>query len=240
MEYAPFKQEPLAQRHFEGPVHCFFDRHGRDHRLLGDFLCRTHRFFDQFFGRHDAADQPCALCLFGVHKTAREVHVHRLGLANGAGQALGAADACDNPQIDLGLAKLCRIRRNDEIAHHRQFAAPAQRIAGDSGDHGLAHPHNRIRFGAKQVLGEHLDIGLVLHHLDVGAGGKRLFRAGDDDAPHLVIGLRGAHGIRHFAHQLVIEGIQRLGPVQGHLGDVVFYFDDDRLIGHDCAFICCH
>ena len=49
------------------------------------------RLGDQIGGRHDAADQPGALGLGGVHHPAGQAHLHRLGLADGAGEALRAA-----------------------------------------------------------------------------------------------------------------------------------------------------
>ena len=49
-----------------------------------------------------------------------------LGLAEiNAGEALRAAHAGDDAQIDLGLAELGRIGRDDEIADHRQLAPAA-------------------------------------------------------------------------------------------------------------------
>ncbi len=36
-----------------------------------------------------------------------------------------------------------------------------------------------------------------------------------------------------FAQQLLVQRIQRVGTVQRDKGDVVFDFDDDRLIGHE-------
>ena len=48
--------------------------------------------------------------------------------------------------------------------------------------HGVAHSAEKI--GAIDI-----DKALFGHFLDVGTGGKGLFRPGDDDAAHLVIGI---------------------------------------------------
>ena len=69
---------------------------------------------------------------------AGQHQVHRLGLADRARQALRAAGAGDDAELDLGLAELGAVGGDDEVAHHRQLAAAAEREAGDRGDHRLA------------------------------------------------------------------------------------------------------
>ena len=69
------------------------------------------------------------LGLLGIHEAARQVHVHALGLADEARQALGAAEARDGAEVDLGLAEAGGVGGDDEVAHHRQLAAAAQRVA---------------------------------------------------------------------------------------------------------------
>ena len=59
----------------------------------------------EFGDRHDAADQPGALGLHGIHAPARQAKLHRLGLADGTGQPLRAAGAGHDAEIDLGLAE---------------------------------------------------------------------------------------------------------------------------------------
>jgi hypothetical protein len=69
---------------------------------------------------------------------AGQAQVHRLGLADGARQALRAAGAGQGAQLDLRLAELRGVGGDDHVAHHRQLAAAAQREAGHRGDHRLA------------------------------------------------------------------------------------------------------
>ncbi len=67
------------------------------------------------------------------------------------------------PSLISGCPNLRAVRRNDEIAHHRQFAATSERVARDGGDDGLAHPAQRFPV-ARDVLGlEHVHVGPVLH-----------------------------------------------------------------------------
>ena len=87
---------------------------------------------------HDAADQAGALGLGGVHHAAGQRHVHGLGLADGARQALRAAGAGNDAELDLGLAEARVVGGDDEVAHHRQLAAAAERKSADRRDHRLA------------------------------------------------------------------------------------------------------
>ena len=109
----------------------------------------------------------------------------------------------DDAEVDLGLAELRGVGGDDEVAHHRQLAAAAQRIARDGGDDRLADPRRwprpRGRRGRRQKTSMKVLLG---HLLDVGPGGKGLFRPGEDDAAHLVVGVGRRQRGRQFAHQL--------------------------------------
>ena len=85
-----------------------------------------------------AADQPGAFGLGGVHHPAGEAQIHRLRFADRPRQPLGAADARDGAERDLRLAEFRGVGGDDDVAHHRQFAAAAERVAGDRGDGRLA------------------------------------------------------------------------------------------------------
>jgi hypothetical protein len=80
-------------------------------RVIADHQGGAQGFVHQLVQRHDAADQAGALGLGGVHHAAGQGQVHGLGLAHGARQALGAAGAGDDAQLDLGLAEARRCRR---------------------------------------------------------------------------------------------------------------------------------
>jgi len=59
---------------------------------------------------------------------------------------------------------------------------PAERIAADGRDRRLAAGGDTVAANGREIAGEHVDEGLWLHFLDVGAGRKGLFAAGDQDA----------------------------------------------------------
>ena len=134
--------------------------------------------------------RPDALGLRRVHHAAGQAHLHRLGLADEAGQPLRAAGARHDAELDLGLAELGGVGGDDEVAHHGELAAAAEREAGDRRDRRLAAARDAVP-GRDEVLLVGLHVGLGLHLLDVGAGGERLLAAGDDDAADAVVGLEG-------------------------------------------------
>ena len=133
-------------------------------------------------GRHDARDQPAALRLLGIHVAPRQDQVHRLGLADGAGEPLRPAHAGQDAELDFGLAEFRGVGGDQQITHHRQLTAAAECIAGDRGDRGRAR---RGEFGPlrEEVGGEHLGERQVGHLLDVRAGRECLLVSGHDVAP---------------------------------------------------------
>jgi hypothetical protein len=52
------------------------------------------------------------------------------------------------------------------------------------------------------------------HGADVGAGGKGLLAAGDDDAADAVVGVKGQQRGAQLVHQRVVQRVQLLGAVQ--------------------------
>jgi hypothetical protein len=60
------------------------------------------RLLQQLVGGHDARDQPGAFGFGGIHQAGSQAEVHRLGLAHGARQALRAAGAGQDAELDSG------------------------------------------------------------------------------------------------------------------------------------------
>ena len=78
-----------------------------------------------------------------------------------------------------------------------------------------------------------LDIGQILHFLDVGAGGEGLLRAGDDDAADFVAFIEPPRRVGHVDGALNIEGVHRLRSVERHKRDAAALFDQDGFIGRE-------
>ena len=86
----------------------------------------------------EAVDEAQLERFLGEDRVADEVHLERLARAHQARQALGAAEAGDDPELDLGLPEQRRARGDAHVAGHRELAAAAEREAVDGGDRGDA------------------------------------------------------------------------------------------------------
>src|SRR5699024_5091511 len=125
---------------------------------------------------------------------------------------------------------------DEDIAHHRELAAPAQGEAADGGDDRFAH------IGQSRPAGE--PVGLVRggevevrHLLDVGTGGEGLVAAGDDDRLDLVIGVERGGRIGDVGEHLQVERVERLRPVDGDRGDAgVDIGEDGFVFAHENTF----
>src|SRR5262249_22640151 len=85
-----------------------------------------------------------------------------------------------------------------------------------------------------EVLEEDVLIGLLLHLLDVGAGGERLVAAGQHQATNAAIGLEAVECLSELAHQIGAQRVQSLRSVETDDADPAFGFGLDVLVGgHD-------
>ncbi len=134
------------------------------------------------------ATRPARSASCGVHHAAGQDQVHRLRLADRVRQPLRAADAGNDAELDFRLAEFGVVGGDDEIALHGKLAAAAERKAGDRGNDRLARLRDAVP-GRREIAEEDVGEFLVRHLLDVGAGRKRLLRAGDDHAADIAVGL---------------------------------------------------
>ncbi len=118
----------------------------------------------------------------------------------------------DNPQFDLRLTELGGLRCNDQVADHGQFAAAAQAVAADRGHDRFGDLLHGIPVADKRA-GHHVDDGCIGHLLDIGAGRKGLFAAGNHNAANVVVGIEDLEGPDQFVHQRAVESIERLGTI---------------------------
>ena len=92
------------------------------------------RDVEQLVVLDDAVDEPVLEGLLGRDRLADGVHLQRLGRADEPGEPLRAAEAGDDPEVDLGLAEGRRARGQADVAGHRDLAAAAEREPVDGGD----------------------------------------------------------------------------------------------------------
>ncbi|MCY1441367.1 hypothetical protein D9M71_576800 [compost metagenome] len=192
---------------------------------------RLEGFLEQLIDWEHPRHQPGALGLAGRHHASGQAHLHGLGPADGTGQALGAADPRQHAEGDFRQAETGVVGGVYEVAHQRQLAAAAQRVAGDRGDDRLAPRGDAVGLGEVVVVVDLRKL-LVRQFLDVRAGGEGLARTGEDDAADLRIGLQAVEHLVEFADQLRVERIQRLGAVQGDQGDALLDLEQQGFVAH--------
>src|SRR5436305_11233497 len=78
-----------------------------------------------------------------------------------------------------------------------------------------------------EIAGEHVDEGLRLHLLDVGAGSKGLFAAGQENASDLVVGFEILDRCGDLAKYAEGKRVEHFGAVKGNDSNRVLAFDND-------------
>jgi hypothetical protein len=146
--------------------------------------------------------------------------IHRFGFAHGTRQALRAACAGDDADLDLGLAELGVVSGDDEVAHHGQLAAATQRKTAHGRDHGFADAADGFPVARDEVVFVNVVEIELGHGRDVGPCGKGFFAAGDDDAANGLVGVKGFEGQAQLVHQGAVQGVQGFGAVEGDDADL--------------------
>ena len=213
VEQPPLKADPLVQGRVVGRVDGLL-RHG--HGRLGEvrnLLGDLDGVVDELGVREDAGNEAVGEGLLGGDGFPGEDHVHGLGLADQAGQALGPAGARNGPELDFGLAKLGRLARQDHVAYHGELAPAAKGPAADSRNDGLAD------VGDGGPGGQHVgDIGLgeaaALHLLDVGPSRKGPVGARQNHRTDRAVGVKGPGRRRQLGGQGIAQGVQGLGSIE--------------------------
>ena len=88
---------------------------------------------------------------------------------------------------------------------------------------------------AEEVVEEHLGEALVLHLLDVGAGGEGLVRAGQHDGADRRIRFECAERPVEVFDQRAVERVQRLWPIEADEPDPAVGLDENVGVGRHAA-----
>ena len=128
-------------------------------------------------------------------------------------------------EVDLGLPELRRLRRDDQVAEHRELAAAAEAEAGDRGDDRRAQVADLVPLVDAPVLVER-DRRSGGELGDVGAGRERALAAAEHDRADLRVGVELLQRTDDRAHQLARERVQLLRTVHQHDADAPVALDE--------------
>src|SRR5262249_19779570 len=125
---------------------------------------------------------------------------------------------------------------DDEIAQHGKLATATKSESCNRSHERLAHAREPLVVacivGAKNV-----DVRLVCHLLDIGAGRKCFVGTGEEDAADIGIGVERLDRVEEVVLQRSVERIQCLRPVKTNDADAAASFDNDGFGAHDYPWL---
>ena len=162
----------------------------------------------------DACDEPGRLRLARREEPPGEDHVHRHCLADARASRCVPPAPGISAEIDLRLAELRGLGRDDQVAEHRELAAAAEAEPDTAATIGL--PISRIesqRASRFVVVGS--SASAARRPMSAPAANARS-DAAEHDAANPVVLVELPQGIHDLAHQLVRERVQLLRAVDQH------------------------
>ena len=175
----------------------------------------------------DVVDQAEIECLLGTDRITLGHHLQRLCCAGDTGQALRAAGAGEQAELDLRETEPGGRYRHPVVGAHRHLEPASQRGAVDTGDHRFRAVLHRgldlIESGALRRLSE---------LADVGSGDEGPTSAGEDDGLDLGICHRSVDPVEDALANVMAQGVDR-GIVDDDQGDIAPLFQADRF--GECA-----
>ena len=157
------------------------------------------------------------------------------GAASGeAGQALGAAVAGQQAELDFGLTEVCGVCGEAEGAGHGEFTSAAEGESVDASEDGLAAGFKVAEDGLAAECEGLAFGGVEVGDLaDVSAGGKGLVaRAGEEDDADGGVVNEVVHGEVDFGEEFRVEGVEDFGAVEGQECEWRAEIEEDVVIKH--------
>src|SRR5207247_11001676 len=135
-------------------------------------------------------------------------------------------------ELELRLAEFRRVPPDDDVAHHGELAAPAQGIARDRADDGLADRLYPLPVARDVLALVYVHVAPVPHGAYVGARGEGLVAAGDDHRADALVRVESGERVAELVHQGVVERVQLLGAVEADQTDASARLDEDHFVDH--------
>lgn len=232
MEHPPFKLYTFPQSRLLALVHHLLRRLRRYPRKPCNLLRCRQTALNALIGRLKTSRSKTPLLRHPpVDHPPRQYHLHRLTLPDRTRQPLRAPRPGYCPQCNLRLPKLRPRRAVQDIRHHRQLASTAQRVPIHGGDQRLGHGARLRGPRGDEVVAVGLPERLVAHLGDVGASGKGLLTAGEDDGADVAIGVECAQGGVEFGEDGGREGVEFSRAVERYWLDVSLGSEVESLAG---------
>ncbi len=213
VEKAALKDDTLLQSSLEGSVDGLL---GQGNNGLGkgsDLGSSLDSLIHELAGRHNAGDKAGTFGLLSRDHTASQGPVHGLGLANSAGEALGASATRHGAESDLGLAELGGLASDDEVAHHGELAATAEGIAVHGSNNRLLNTGHIVPEGEHvHLVG--IDVVLGGHLLDIGTSSECLGGTSDNNRANRGVLVKLLELCIELLDESIAKSVQSLGAVQ--------------------------
>ena len=182
-ERTGFEVEALGERPSEPVVDRTLREPHRHDRTAAELGGPVPRDVEHFVLRHDPIDDPDRERLVGAHLPPAPDQLLGPGRTDEPGEPLRAPGSGNDAEQDLGLADARVLRRDAEVARHRELETAAQRVAADRGDHRARDRGDRVERLAEPDRDAARRLA-VAELVDVGTGCERLVAPGDDDGFH--------------------------------------------------------
>ncbi|MBV8480608.1 MAG: enoyl-CoA hydratase/isomerase family protein [Actinobacteria bacterium] len=231
IERLALQLDPGLERRLEGGVDRLLRQAHGDRPLRRDLAGDPFGLLEPRFRGGDARHEPVRERLARRQHAPGEDHVHGERLADGAREPLRAAGAGEHTEVDLGLAELRRLGRDDQVAEHRQLAAASETEAGHRRDDRRAHLADRVpSLESRALVERHRRSRREL--VDVRPRREGAVPAGEDDRADLLVAVELRERLDDCVHQLARERVQLLGPVHAHDADPAVALDEDVRLRH--------
>ena len=171
-------------------------------------------------GQHHV-DQAGGMCLGGGQRLTAEDELRGAVAAQGPDQRPGRARVRHQPDADERLDEGRLLGGVDEVAGQRQAHAGAGGHAVDGRDDGLRELADGPDQGVVLALEHRAEVAFAAAAAQVGARAEAAPLAGQDHGPHRIVPRDPLQSGQQLAAHLAVQGVQRLGPVEGQRGNAL-------------------
>ena len=170
---------------------------------------------------HYLADQPAGKGLLGIKNTPGVRPFGGLADTHYAGQKPIAASFIGDAQLRKDQTKFCLVRCQANVHGQGHGDSHTDGHTIDGRNKGLFHVVNSQGHNPANVpvglQSRFCLLFIIKTFIKVMSGTKPSPRSGNDDNPHIIIGIRAIEGIQELrGHDIIRKGIEFFRPVKGY------------------------